>query len=197
MPQFEPWSYASQIFWLLITFGILMVLMAKVALPKVSEVLDERQKRIDDNLDKAQQLKAEAEAAVKEYERALEEARNNAKARIQETRDRLAEESHKRHEELAARLETEIAEGEDRIARAIRLRFDIPNEVPAGVEEIIKRADKGAAFLEATQLAGFAPGEARHLFGRPQGIHDLTLDPVPPQDAKARFLARFSRLRPG
>ena len=86
---------------------------------------------------------------------------------------------------------------EDRIARAIRLRFDIPAQVPAGVEEIIKRADKGAAFLEATQLAGFAPGEARHLFGRPQGIHDLTLDPLPPPDAKARFLARFSRLRPG
>ena len=148
MPQFEPWSYASQIFWLLVTFGILMVLMAKVALPKVSEVLDERQKRIDDNLDKAQQLKAEAEAAVKEYERALDEARNNAKARIQETRDRLAEESHKRHEELAARLEKEIAEGEDRIARA-------KAEALAGVRDVAVEVTRSAT----EKVAGLQPDQ--------------------------------------
>ncbi|MGE5477250.1 MAG: hypothetical protein ACM3Q1_11385, partial [Bacteroidales bacterium] len=65
MPQFQQTAFfLPQIVWLAITFITLYILMAKVALPKIGAVLDERQRKIDDNLDKAAQLKAEAEAAV-------------------------------------------------------------------------------------------------------------------------------------
>lgn len=93
-------------------------------------------------------------------------------------------------------LGPEYKEMEIRLARAVHRRFDLPEELPAGVAALIKRADKGAAFLEATQLAGFAAGEARHLFGRPHGIGDVGLDPAPPDAARDAFLARFARLAP-
>jgi F-type H+-transporting ATPase subunit b len=118
MPQFDPTFFAPQLFWLLLTFGTLYVLMTSVALPKIGAVLDERQRKIDDNLDKAAQLKAEAEAAVAAYERALSESRAHAHSVIKEASDRLAHDAEERNRALAARLADQIKAGEVRINQA-------------------------------------------------------------------------------
>lgn len=118
MPQFDPAFFAPQLFWLAVTFLTLYVLMAKVALPKIGAVLDERQRKIDDNLDKAAQLKAEAEAAVAAYEKALAESRAHAQSVIRETSERLARQAEERTRELSARLAEQIKAGEARIAAA-------------------------------------------------------------------------------
>ncbi|MGE5478767.1 MAG: hypothetical protein ACM3Q1_19105, partial [Bacteroidales bacterium] len=93
-------------------------LMAKVALPKIGAVLDERQRKIDDNLDKAAQLKAEAEAAVATYEKALAESRAHAHAVIKEASERLAKQAEDRTRDLNAKLADQIKAGEVRIAAA-------------------------------------------------------------------------------
>lgn len=118
MPQFDPAFFAPQVFWLFVTFITLYILMAKVALPKIGAVLDERQRKIDDNLDKAAQLKAEAEAAVAAYEKALAESRAHAHAVIKEAADRLAKQAEERNRDLNARLADQIKAGETRIAAA-------------------------------------------------------------------------------
>lgn len=118
MPQFDPAFFAPQLFWLAVTFLTLYILMAKVALPKIGAVLDERQRKIDDNLDKAAQLKAEAEAAVAAYEKALAESRAHAQTVIKEAADRLAKNAEERSRELGARLAEQIKAGETRIAAA-------------------------------------------------------------------------------
>jgi F-type H+-transporting ATPase subunit b len=118
MPQFDPTFFAPQLFWLLLTFVTLYVLMSSVALPKIGAVLEERQRKIDDNLDKAAQLKAEAEAAVAAYERALSESRAHAHAVIKEASDRLAHDAEERNRALAARLAEQIKAGEGRINQA-------------------------------------------------------------------------------
>lgn len=118
MPQFDPAFFAPQLFWLAIAFITLYILMAKVALPKIGAVLDERQRKIDDNLDKAAQLKAEAEAAVAAYEKALAESRAHAHAVVKETAERLAQHAEERTKELNARLADQIKAGETRIAAA-------------------------------------------------------------------------------
>ena len=118
MPQFDPTFFAPQLVWLLLTFVTLYVLMSVVALPKIGAVLDERQRKIDDNLDKAAQLKAEAEAAVAAYERALAESRAHAHAVVKEASDRLAHEAEERNKALAARLSEQIKAGETRLAQA-------------------------------------------------------------------------------
>ncbi len=81
-----------------------------------------------------------------------------------------------------------------RLEAAIHLRFGLPPELPAKVVQLIKRADRIAAFFEATQIAGFDVAEARKIFGAPRIRHEITIDPVAPDAAKAEFLKRFRML---
>lgn len=78
-----------------------------------------------------------------------------------------------------------------RLMAAIHLRFGLPAELPAKVEALIKRADRIAAYLEATQIAGFDAAEARKIFGTPRISRHVTIDPVAPDDAKGLYLKRF------
>ena len=78
---------------------------------------------------------------------------------------------------------------------AIYLRFGLPAQLPAYVKSIIKRADRMAAWLEATQLAGFSQAEAKKLFPQPRGLPaDYTLIAEPPVKAAQNFLRRFQIL---
>ena len=83
---------------------------------------------------------------------------------------------------------------EDRLNRAIHLRFGLPAILPAAQTALIKRADHVAAYFEATQLAGFGVTEARRFFGTPKGVAAPRLEPLAPNAAQARYLDRFRRL---
>ena len=86
---------------------------------------------------------------------------------------------------------------ENRILAAIHLRFSLPATTPVQAEKLIKQADRAAAFIEATRLAGFAEEEAERFFGRPdvalRHIEPL-LAPMASQDAEVRFLDAFRDL---
>jgi len=87
---------------------------------------------------------------------------------------------------------------EKRLLSAIHIRFGLPPMLGPEIERKIKDADKGAAYLEATELAGFAPTEAKRLFGRDPGLPLATrrdyLTPWTAAKAEKRFLARFTTL---
>jgi 5'-deoxynucleotidase YfbR-like HD superfamily hydrolase len=87
---------------------------------------------------------------------------------------------------------------EKRLLSAIHIRFGLPAVLPAEIEQQIKSADMGAAYLEATHLAGFAQAEARRLFGRDPKLPPATeKDYVTPWSAgraEKQFLARFKAL---
>jgi 5'-deoxynucleotidase YfbR-like HD superfamily hydrolase len=89
---------------------------------------------------------------------------------------------------------------EQRLMQAVRLRFGLPGELPAEIEQLIKQADRAAAYLEATQLAGFERDVADHIFEPPpRKIHDrgpVALHPLPPHAAKRLYLERFIRHAP-
>ncbi len=87
---------------------------------------------------------------------------------------------------------------ENRLLSAIHRRFGLPETLPDTITASIKIADRIAAFLEATELAGFARAEAEQVFGRP-GIDwplvpQRTLTPWPAAEAEAAMLARYSAL---
>jgi len=87
---------------------------------------------------------------------------------------------------------------ETRLLAAVHLRFGLPVTLPAELVAIIKAADRAAAYLEATRLAGFASSEARRFFGHPPRLtssieHDY-LTPWPAEVGHARYLDRFERL---
>jgi 5'-nucleotidase len=87
---------------------------------------------------------------------------------------------------------------ERRLLAAIHRRFGLPAQSAPEVEQLIKVADRAAAYLEATRLAGFAAAEARRFFGRPPKISPSLerdyLKPWPAETAQARYLERFSKL---
>jgi F-type H+-transporting ATPase subunit b len=118
MPQFQPEFFSPQLVWLAITFILLYVLMSRVALPRIGQVLEEREHRINDNLRKAEMLRKEAETAVAAYERRMAEARAKAHETVREIREQMAAEAAERHQQLNERLAGEIASGEARIAEA-------------------------------------------------------------------------------
>jgi 5'-deoxynucleotidase YfbR-like HD superfamily hydrolase len=83
---------------------------------------------------------------------------------------------------------------EKRLLSAIHIRFGLPAILSADIEAQIKNADMGAAYLEATRLAGFAESEAKRLFGRDPKLHPTTeqdyLTPWSATKAEKQFLAR-------
>jgi hypothetical protein len=89
---------------------------------------------------------------------------------------------------------------EKRLLGAIHIRFGLPAKTPEGLETAIKKADRMAAYLEATQLAGFTVPEAKKFFGRPRGLDGegsrkfLHLKPLAPNDAAAQYLKKFKQL---
>lgn len=89
---------------------------------------------------------------------------------------------------------------EKRLLSAIHIRFGLPPALADDITQQIKAADRGAAYLEATELAGFAQAEAKRLFGRdpglPASMRQDYLTPWTAAKAEKRFLARFKTLHP-
>ena len=87
---------------------------------------------------------------------------------------------------------------EARLLAAIHLRFGLPVVLPKELAALIKAADRAAAYLEATRLAGFAAAEAKKFFGRPPKFSAVIernyLVPWPADIAEQRYLERFSKL---
>ena len=90
---------------------------------------------------------------------------------------------------------------EARLLAAIHLRFGLPVKRTEEIGRMIKTADRGAAYLEATRLAGFSAPEARRFFGPPPvlspAIERDYLTPWPAGTAEKRFLERFNTLLRG
>jgi 5'-deoxynucleotidase YfbR-like HD superfamily hydrolase len=89
---------------------------------------------------------------------------------------------------------------EAKLLAAIHLRFGLPAELPDPVAKLIKRADKIAAYYEASCLAGFSRSEARRFFGQPRGLSPALvkrlshLIPLPAAAVETEFINRFNEL---
>jgi F-type H+-transporting ATPase subunit b len=131
MPQLDSATWLSQIVWLAITFTVLLILMWGVALPKVRRVLEDRQSKIDGDLQEAERFKNEAEEALKAYEAALAKARSDAHAIAAEMSAKVASESASKRTELETRLAEESRKAEARIAKARTDALDSVRDVAA------------------------------------------------------------------
>ena len=149
MPQLNPLDWGPQLIWLLITFGILYVLMVKVALPRIGSVIEARADRIAKDLAEADKLRRQTEEAIAAYEQTLAEAKQKAHAIIDEGRAKLKAESAAERAKLDAELAERGAEAEKRIEAAKASAMRDVNEVAADVAADIVR-----------QLIGIAPAKA-------------------------------------
>jgi F-type H+-transporting ATPase subunit b len=109
-------DFAPQIFWLVVSFVVFYFLMSRIALPRIADLLEQRQDRIASDLDKAEEHHRDAEATLAEYEAALAEARAGAQAVLAEAAAKSAGEAERRGTEVGARLNREANEAAARIA---------------------------------------------------------------------------------
>lgn len=116
-PPFDSSTFPSQILWLAITFGLFYLFLKKVIVPRLGGILEVRETRIGKDIDEANRMKGEADAAVAAYEQELAEARANANTIGQQARDNAKAEAETARKSIEASLEEKLAEAEQRVAK--------------------------------------------------------------------------------
>ncbi len=117
-PPLDSKSFPSQLFWLVIFFAALYLLMSRLVLPKLAAIISNRKAQIDGDLARASALKDETEAALKNYEKALFDARAKATDIGRETRAKVSAEIDADQANLDAALSKKIKDAEAKVAKA-------------------------------------------------------------------------------
>jgi F-type H+-transporting ATPase subunit b len=116
MPQLNPEFWVSQIFWLIITFGILFIVLTKVILPKISDNLETRKSQILENIETADKQKEESQKKIDEYEKIILDSKLKAKSYFNEAREKILDDINKKRAALDKDLDEEIGEVEKELS---------------------------------------------------------------------------------
>lgn len=148
-PPFDASTFAPQLIWFALAFGVIYWMSSKLILPRVGGILADRARRISSDLDEAAAMKAKAEEAGAAYEKALAEARAKAQATAQEARDAATAAGAEKRKALEAELAARIAKSEAQITA-------MKAKAMSNVSGIA--ADAAASIVE--RLTGTAPAKA-------------------------------------
>ncbi|MGI9400487.1 MAG: F0F1 ATP synthase subunit B [Rhizobiaceae bacterium] len=159
-PPFDPSLFASQLVWLAITFGIFYLIMKRVALPRIGGILEMRRDRISQDLDEAQRLSDESDAAHAAYEHELAEARKRAHAIAQEARDQAKAETDAERDKVESELNEKMAAAEAQILKIKEEALSGIDEIASGTAEAIVKELIGGTVTKA-ELAKAVSGKAK------------------------------------
>ena len=129
MPQLNPEFWISQIFWLTITFGILYVVLSKLVLPKISANLEIRKSQILENIEAAEKQREEGELKIAEYEKTVQNSKNEAKKYFKQSREKLLKDINQKKDTLDKELNGEIQKAESEIQ-------ELRNRAPEKINKI-------------------------------------------------------------
>ena len=115
MPQLNPEFWISQIFWLVLTFGLLYIILSKLILPKISNNLESRKSQILENIETAEKQREESEKKVKEFEKIILESKIEAKNYFNEARQKILEDITIKKNSLDKDIDDEISAAEQEI----------------------------------------------------------------------------------
>ena len=115
MPQLDPTYWASQAFWLILTFIVLYISIAKLYLPKIKNNLDDRENKIKDDLDAANKFKDLSELKLKEYEKILENSKKEVIKIHLESKNKLDKDIQAKKDVMDKEIETEITKAQQEI----------------------------------------------------------------------------------
>lgn len=148
LPQFDVHTYPGQIFWLVVAFAVLYYLLVRRGLPRIAQILETRQARITADLDRAAELRAEAEAAQQRYEEVVAKAHQDAQRQVKEAQDRLTADLARQQAGLDGELAAKIHDAERGITEAKRSALAQITDVAV---ETIQAAARRLAGLEVSQ----------------------------------------------
>ena len=132
MPQLNPEFWFSQIFWLIITFGILYVVLSKLILPKISANLETRKSQILENIEAAEKQREESEQKIEEYEKIVRDSKNQAKNYCKQAREKVLKAINVKKEVLNKEIDEEVNKAEIEIKT---FRDNAPEKIKKIAEE--------------------------------------------------------------
>ena len=115
MPQLNPEFWVSQIFWLVLTFGLLYIILSKLILPKISNNLETRKSQILENIENAEKQREESEKKLKEFDKIIVESKNKAKNLFNDARQKVLDDVNKKKAALEKIIDDEINAAEQEI----------------------------------------------------------------------------------
>ena len=126
MPQLNPEFWVSQIFWLILTFGILYIVLSKLILPKISNNLESRKSQILENIEAAEKQREDSESKLKEYEKIISKSKLEAKNIFNQAREKALKDINNKKEILDKQIDDEINKAEQEI---LAFRKNAPEKI--------------------------------------------------------------------
>ena len=126
MPQLNPEFWVSQIFWLILTFGILYGILSKFILPKISANLESRKTQISDNIEAADKQRKESEIKLKEYDDIILKSKIEANNIYNKAREKALKDINLKKSVLEKQIDEEINNTEEEINK---LRMEAPQKI--------------------------------------------------------------------
>ncbi len=162
LPQLDTTTFASQLFWLLISFAVLYFVISRIAAPKIGGVIADRAGRIRGDLDAAAKAKRDSEAAIAGYDKALADARAKALKSSDEIRNTVNAEINAKNDQASKQLAADTAKAEALIAerhKAAMARVgDVARETAADIVQKLSGEAANAGDLDAAVNAALKRG---------------------------------------
>ena len=144
MPQLNPEFFVTQLFWLVVTFSFLLVFLWRIALPRIGDVLEKRERKISEDLTTAKELQIEAEKIQDTIENQLRQARTDASEMIKSSSLSLQDRAQIELSKLDKELDTKIEQSSKTIEKS---KNDSVLQIQNQINEITK--------LTLSKLAAF------------------------------------------
>ena len=129
MPQLNPEFWFSQIFWLIITFGLLFFILSKFILPNISSNLENRKSQILENIENADEQRLESESKIKEFDKIIYESRVQAKNILNDAKKKISEDINNKKKLLDEEISSEITNVEKEISELKKRSPDTINQI--------------------------------------------------------------------
>ena len=137
MPQLDFSTFSPQIFWLIVSFSLMLLIMRFLVVPRIASIIDQRNRYIKNYIKKAEKLQEQALASLEKYNSAIEAAKIQAEKKNQEAEAELADFIRQKSDETTAILNKKINESEKMLTEQRRLALEEANVIAADLNRII------------------------------------------------------------
>ena len=147
MPQLNPEFFVSQLFWLVVTFSFLLVFLWRISLPRISNILEKRERKINEDLTAAKELQSEAENIQDKIEQQLKQARSDASELIKSSSASFQDKAQHEITKLEKELDEKITDSSNKIEKS---KNEALNQIQSQINEITKLTLSKVTSFEVT-----------------------------------------------
>lgn len=133
LPQFDPASWPSQIFWLVLTFAALYFIFSRFTLPRLTSIKDARRAKIEGDMKAAEIASAEADKLKHEFETSLRKAATEASVTVKAADDAAKAKLAAAVADYRTRYDAEVAKTEARLAESAKVAMEGMTKIAAEV----------------------------------------------------------------